>query len=413
MSTCSKTKLRKIKREKRLEKILSRQLTREAKILSGYRQVCGTFSSNALDRVTKIRILAYTPAHNPHYYVITVLENFSYEIFNHDEEYKPVIFVLALPSVSSSTTCAVMTDEEAQKWAASNMRGHKDLSLLEPRERKNLNERKLSYFYSGVEMFNKLKHQGLLPPVLHSSCKDPAYDYQPTHLCTTPDGVCVFAGHKTRHYGRRAIICDSHSEKNYLSLDDKTLFGYGDLVDNSIREILFAEEVMKSGDEWDKDNPHHVWDLETSAELCISSCSSMEGIFVTNDSQNMLLGEIFEYATKQGLQGCIEKLNSLERDYDRARAALTDEIIFDKYKRTIASEKYVDNCARWGTGSPQGPWKYIVAILLDYLPLVLIEVVKEYIRPLRVTEDDLRKIQVKRWMKNLSLIPEKVEEKLV
>ena len=42
------------------------------------------------------------------------------------------------------------------------------------------------------------------------------------------------------------------------------------------------------------------------------------------------------------------------------------------------------------------------------LPFALIEnIIKQYVQPLRVTEDDLRKIRVQRWLTNLSQHGEK------
>lgn len=101
----------------------------------------------------------------------------------------------------------------------------------------------------------------------------------------------------------------------------------------------------------------------------------------------------------------VKKISSLKHDYWRAGTAFKDEIIFDKYKRMIASDKYINGWKQWNdeTENSRGTWKYIANILLNYFPQDLINVIKEYIRPLLVTEDSLRKIRVKRWMKNLSL----------
>ncbi len=169
-------------------------------------------------------------------------------------------------------------------------------------------------FYAAVRTFKKLKRRGKLPSVLRSSLSADSigYNRKLKYLSTTPDGVCVLRGNQHSHYSRRGVICaDYHGSKyeSYLGKDDVTLFGYGQIVDDSIREDGYV---------------YNVWDLETSQDLNLSDCCSVESGEAWHTSKDRLLSLV--------------NFPDRKHPYHRYYNALVDEIIFDKYKRTVSGD---------------------------------------------------------------------------
>lgn len=384
----SKCRLRKLRREKKLDKFLLRELSGKSNLGSKslkneYRKLLTTFSCNFRGCLTRVRALINF---GRRYYVVTICDDLDciYQYCGAGSALKEIKLEERATSFVLELSPDITTDEQALTWAENNMRGHcNNLDVSETKV-----EESMYYFYDSITEYRKLKNKKLVSNRRSSYPSSSEYGWEPERLTTTPDGVCVFKRDCKAYYCERPIICKSGNFKNnYLGLDDTTLFGYGSVIDDSIKEIIGSTE--------------EIWDLETCQELNISACDTMAVLSIKAKAHQELVRELGPHLGQQE----VEKKFLLENSVNRKSCAFRDLVIFDKYKRVVNSKQYAAASDRW-----QGTWKSVELGLLEIgLPLVVIEnVIKEYVQPLRVTEDDLRKIRVKRWLKNLSIAVERL-----
>jgi hypothetical protein len=380
--------------------------------MSLYNIIYARISRNVRGDVTRMRVLINASYLKYNYFVVTVhtiFDKTGYIYETEDDEFemddnpllkdkifyskKGSLFVWPIPFYLN-----IENDEDALSWAKKSMRGHSEFPILfDYKENKIIKNIDVDYFCSGIFAFKKLDELKLLPDVLKQSYKHKNRDLNHKLLNVGPDGICVIVNDSDFNYNRNYNIselissdyCVYSNTSKLISSDkisDKLLFGY-DNLDDEIKLITYLSDIDE------------VWDLETSSQFNVSFCATQEDWNQRIRYKSDLFIEIKDILS-------IDESNLTDNHMNIHNNIFEDEAIFDKYVRTVEGDKYKLSWKLW----QEKIGNTIITFLLSdevgtNMPLVLAKLIKEYIEPLHVTRDMLRKHKVHRWIKNLSLIP--------
>lgn len=258
----------------------------------------------------------------------------------------PAMMVRPLPN-------DVKTDEDALQWATSFMRGNNIV----------LGRYVHPAFYAAIQEFRRIE---LPAKIISSHTHGKMYPY----LYTSPDGILVVNRYKsrenyviTKYRNHRIYKAD---EVNYLELPLKNLC-----------------QVLPP------DVHGNFWDLETRDELNYSDCGT-----TTMIGMNSVL-----------CQDLINFIKDVDASVDLSRGYLGyidadfDKIIYDKFIRTINDETYNRVYDELLSSLKKEVTLSIYPILGEH---AILNMICDYAKIVKIYEDDVRKLRVKKWLSRLS-----------